>query len=131
MNKLKIINTLTKTLVPEVPMDPLKFQVLDQQLPKAVNAHFSFVNPEKLPEPFFISVNKKLCQELGIEDLDLNILTGNKYFENSMPWALCYGGHQFGFWAGQLGDGRAISLAQIYENEKIYELQLKGAGIAS
>lgn len=45
------------------------------------------------------------------------------------PYAMCYGGHQFGSWAGQLGDGRAISLGE-YVNKKgeRWEIQLKGAG---
>ena len=46
-----------------------------------------------------------------------------------VPYAQCYGGHQFGTWAGQLGDGRAITLGEIL-NSKLerWELQLKGAG---
>lgn len=46
-----------------------------------------------------------------------------------MPYAQCYGGHQFGMWAGQLGDGRAISLGEVL-NSKLerWELQLKGSG---
>lgn len=50
--------------------------------------------------------------------------------EQTYPWAQCYGGYQFGQWAGQLGDGRAISLFETTNpNSNIrYELQLKGAG---
>ena len=45
------------------------------------------------------------------------------------PYAMCYGGHQFGQWAGQLGDGRAITLGEILGNDGVhYSLQLKGAG---
>ena len=40
----------------------------------------------------------------------------------------CYGGHQFGNWAGQLGDGRAISLGEVVHDKQRWELQLKGAG---
>lgn len=40
----------------------------------------------------------------------------------------CYGGHQFGSWAGQLGDGRAISLGEVVNMGQRWELQLKGAG---
>lgn len=47
----------------------------------------------------------------------------------SLPYAQCYGGHQFGMWAGQLGDGRAITLGEIINsNSERWELQLKGAG---
>lgn len=46
-----------------------------------------------------------------------------------MPYAQCYGGHQFGMWAGQLGDGRAITLGEVLNvNSERWELQLKGAG---
>lgn len=46
-----------------------------------------------------------------------------------LPFAQCYGGHQFGMWAGQLGDGRAISLGEILNSKsQRWELQLKGAG---
>ncbi len=41
---------------------------------------------------------------------------------------MCYGGHQFGHWAGQLGDGRAINLCEVEHNTKNWALQLKGAG---
>jgi len=66
------------------------------------------------------------------------VVSGNKILgwdpekqEGGYPWAQCYGGWQFGSWAGQLGDGRAISL---FETTNLstgirYELQLKGAGI--
>jgi len=47
---------------------------------------------------------------------------------DGQSWAQCYGGHQFGFWAGQLGDGRAISLGEVTGPSGRYELQLKGAG---
>lgn len=47
----------------------------------------------------------------------------------SMPYAQCYGGHQFGSWAGQLGDGRAITLGEILNSKsERWEMQLKGAG---
>jgi uncharacterized protein YdiU (UPF0061 family) len=50
--------------------------------------------------------------------------------EQIYPWAQCYGGYQFGQWAGQLGDGRAISLFEATNpnSDVRYELQLKGAG---
>ena len=69
-------------------------------------------------------------QELGFSDEDIQskefllYVTGNANIENSKPFAMCYAGHQFGNWAGQLGDGRAINLGEI----KNWALQLKGAG---
>jgi len=59
----------------------------------------------------------------------LNIFIGNQLIENTTPYAMCYGGHQFGHWAGQLGDGRAINLGEIIHNEQQWVIQLKGSGI--
>ena len=58
------------------------------------------------------------------DEMFLDVLAGNALGENSQPYATVYGGHQFGHWAGQLGDGRAINLGEIDG----YSLQLKGAG---
>lgn len=57
------------------------------------------------------------------------IFSGAVQLKGSLPYAQCYGGHQFGFWAGQLGDGRAITLGELINNKaERWELQLKGAG---
>lgn len=58
----------------------------------------------------------------------LDIVSGNSVLSDSNPYAMCYGGHQFGHWAGQLGDGRAINLAEVEHAGKNWALQLKGAG---
>ena len=58
----------------------------------------------------------------------LHIFSGASLIENSTPYAMCYGGHQFGHWAGQLGDGRAINLAEVKFDNKNWAIQLKGAG---
>jgi uncharacterized protein YdiU (UPF0061 family) len=57
-----------------------------------------------------------------------NIVTGNEIYPNTKPFAMCYGGHQFGNWAGQLGDGRAINLFEVEHQNKNWKVQLKGAG---
>jgi uncharacterized protein YdiU (UPF0061 family) len=57
------------------------------------------------------------------------VLAGNRLVPGMQPYAACYGGHQFGSWAGQLGDGRAITLGEtINARGERFELQLKGAG---
>lgn len=56
------------------------------------------------------------------------VMAGNGLWPGMDPWAACYGGHQFGHWAGQLGDGRAISLGEWVAGGARHELQLKGAG---
>lgn len=74
-----------------------------------------------------------LSQELEIkkptEQKDIDILGGNKVTASMQPYAACYAGHQFGNWAGQLGDGRAITLGELETSVgQKWELQLKGAG---
>jgi uncharacterized protein YdiU (UPF0061 family) len=57
------------------------------------------------------------------------VFSGNRLLPGMVPYAACYGGHQFGNWAGQLGDGRAISLGEIVNaRNQRWEMQLKGAG---
>lgn len=58
----------------------------------------------------------------------VNVLAGNLVPEGMRPFAACYGGHQFGTWAGQLGDGRAMGLGDVEGPGGRLELQLKGAG---
>ena len=96
------------------------------------------IAPTPLPEPYWVGFSSVLGQELGIPLNDtglpsdprwLSVLSGNaleveeRHFSN--PIATAYSGHQFGIWAGQLGDGRAILLGDIGP----YEIQLKGSGI--
>ena len=59
----------------------------------------------------------------------LQVFSGNELLTGMKPFAMCYGGHQFGNWAGQLGDGRAITLGELRDsNGNLQSLQLKGAG---
>ena len=92
---------------------------------------YSKAIPTPVPKPKLLAWTEDLAQELGVSEPgeeDIGILAGNKVTESMRPYAACYAGHQFGNWAGQLGDGRAITLGE-WENEgKTWELQLKGAG---
>ena len=103
---------------------------LDNSRRQVTAAAFSFVNPIKTSNPLLLHVSKEMSEELGFSEQDiqskefLEVMTGNSIPENSKPFAMCYAGHQFGNWAGQLGDGRAINLGEI----KNWALQLKGAG---
>ncbi|MGZ5255112.1 MAG: protein adenylyltransferase SelO [Flavitalea sp.] len=93
---------------------------------------YSLVNPTAVEKPQLIAWSDPLARDLGIEspnEDDIQILGGNQVAEGMKPYAACYAGHQFGNWAGQLGDGRAITLSEwISADQKTYELQLKGAG---
>ena len=92
------------------------------------------LQPTPLPQPSWVVTSPELASTIGldarfVEDQEsLEILTGNVVPSQIQPFASVYSGHQFGVWAGQLGDGRAISLGQIAYLDKIWEIQLKGAG---
>lgn len=99
------------------------------------NACYSLVKPKVVPQPELIAYSKSLAEELGFtkefceSQTFADNFSGNLALNNSQPYAMCYGGHQFGNWAGQLGDGRAINLGEVRDkNNCIQTLQLKGAG---
>ncbi|MGB0886779.1 MAG: protein adenylyltransferase SelO [Vicingaceae bacterium] len=121
---------INDTFLSELPADPIK-----ENTRRQVNeACYSFVKPTKTEAPALVHFSPDVCEILGISEEEakseafLNVFTGNELIENTTPYAICYGGHQFGHWAGQLGDGRAINLAEIKHNDKNWTLQLKGAG---
>ncbi|TCJ17657.1 YdiU family protein [Flaviaesturariibacter flavus] len=88
--------------------------------------------PTPVPKPELLAWTEDLAAELGIGKPDpasVEILGGNKLAPGMHPYAACYAGHQFGNWAGQLGDGRAITLGEVVTpSGETQELQLKGAG---
>ena len=92
------------------------------------------LQPQALPEPYWISRNQAVARELGLEESwfesqeSLNAFVGNSTLPGSDPLASVYSGHQFGQWAGQLGDGRAILLGELETPSGGMEIQLKGAG---
>ncbi|WP_407429270.1 protein adenylyltransferase SelO [Arcticibacter sp.] len=93
---------------------------------------YSKALPTPVQKPVLLAWSSDLADELGIaspEAADVDILGGNLVTPSMQPYAACYAGHQFGNWAGQLGDGRAITLGE-WETPggKTFELQLKGAG---
>lgn len=114
----------------ELPADP----ITENRRRQVPNACFSFVKPKKTAKPAMLHVSPEMLSALGlttkdaVSDAFLKVFTGNEVLPNTNPYAMCYGGHQFGNWAGQLGDGRAINLAEVEHNGKFWALQLKGAG---
>jgi len=95
---------------------------------------YSLVEPTPVSNPHLIAWSDDLAQFLGLEKPEIsgpavNVLAGNTVTPTMKPFAARYGGHQFGNWAGQLGDGRAISLGEITaQDDSKWEIQLKGAG---
>jgi len=94
---------------------------------------YTTVNPSALREVHWVAKNHALARAWGwsddaFDDHLLNVLSGNAVADGSQPCASVYSGHQFGVWAGQLGDGRALSLGVIETPLGAQEIQLKGAG---
>jgi uncharacterized protein YdiU (UPF0061 family) len=124
--KLNIQDTFTK----ELPADA----VLENNRRQVVEACFSYVKPSIPKNPILIHASKEVASCLGISENEipsedfLHIFSGQKIYKNTQPFAMCYGGHQFGNWAGQLGDGRAINLFEIENNNHHYAVKLKGSG---
>ena len=91
-------------------------------------------NPTPLPAAHWVGCNEALRNELALPDdlwqqhEALELFTGNRLTANQPTYASVYSGHQFGQWAGQLGDGRALNLGAIQTPAGLQELQLKGAG---
>ena len=88
--------------------------------------------PTPLPQPRLVHFNAQLAAELGLDGGDqalVDILSGNRPWPAYTPVASVYAGHQFGNWVAQLGDGRALTIAEIRkpDGERV-ELQLKGTG---
>lgn len=89
------------------------------------------VNPTPLKNPFLIHANSTLADEIGLESSELTsdefvtFVNGDFLLKGSQPFAMCYAGHQFGYFVERLGDGRAINIGTIGKSH----LQLKGAGL--
>ncbi len=97
-------------------------------------AAWSQVMPTPVAAPQLLACSAEVLALLGFDTAEVGsqafaeVFAGNALYEGMQPWAANYGGHQFGNWAGQLGDGRAISLGELVADGRRWELQLKGAG---
>jgi serine/tyrosine/threonine adenylyltransferase len=127
--ELRFDNAFTR----ELPADPLR----DTRSRLVPGALYSHVTPEPASSPSLVAWVPEVARILDLPtSLDgearahlTQVLAGNRVFDGTTPWATRYGGHQFGSWAGQLGDGRALSLGEaITQRHGRQELQLKGAG---
>lgn len=135
-----------KQVYDEIPVDPIKGGG-----PRSVfKAGLSFVDLDPAPQAKLLAYSQELALEFGLQADDINALlpqlSGSKSIGHLKAYATCYGGHQFGQWAGQLGDGRAYALGSFiaqpmldaqqrqingvaHQNSPLWEWQLKGAGI--
>ncbi|MEM7099331.1 MAG: YdiU family protein [Pseudomonadota bacterium] len=98
------------------------------------NALYSRVAPTPVRAPHMIAYAAEVADLIGLDpklldsDEFVQVFAGNQMDPGMDPHATCYGGHQFGNWAGQLGDGRAINLGEVNVGDQHFMLQLKGAG---
>ena len=127
MNSLRFDNRFTA----ELPADP----ITGAGVREVRDAAYSLVNPTPVSAPRLLAGSLETAELLDLDEADLRspdfaaVFGGNALLPGMQPFAANYGGHQFGPWAGQLGDGRAISLGEAVNRAgQRWELQLKGAG---
>ena len=117
---------------------PFKSKALfsfDNSFVRLPERFFARLEPTRVASPQLIRFNRQLAYELGLDlqgcdRADLaQIFSGNEVPAGAQPLAMAYGGHQFGGWSGQLGDGRAILLGEVIAKDGVrYDVQLKGSG---
>lgn len=121
---------LKDTFNVELPADSIE----ENRIRQVPNAAFSYVTPRVPSSPKLIHVSPQMLEAIGLRESDaksedfLRVFSGKEILSDTKPYAMAYAGHQFGNWAGQLGDGRAINLFEVENDGKRWALQLKGAG---
>jgi uncharacterized protein YdiU (UPF0061 family) len=126
MQTLNFDNQFTRIL----PADP----IAENDRRQITNALYSRVQPAIVAAPHLIAFSTDAAALIGLSQEDceqpefVETFSGNRPSKGMDPHATCYGGHQFGNWAGQLGDGRAINLGEVNTAQGHWMLQLKGAG---
>uniref|UniRef100_A0A1A8SKC4 Selenoprotein O n=1 Tax=Nothobranchius rachovii TaxID=451742 RepID=A0A1A8SKC4_9TELE len=140
LERLEFDNAVLRKL----PLDPSE----EPGVRLVKGACFSRVTPQPLNNPRFVAVSREALALLGLDadqvvndPLGPEYLSGSKVMPGSEPAAHCYCGHQFGQFAGQLGDGAACYLGEVkaplgQSSELLrenpsgrWELQVKGAGL--
>uniref|UniRef100_A0A6V7QSD3 Selenoprotein O n=1 Tax=Ananas comosus var. bracteatus TaxID=296719 RepID=A0A6V7QSD3_ANACO len=120
------------SFVRELPGDPRT-----DKIPREVlHACYTKVSPSaEVEDPKLVAWSESVANLLDLDPKEFErpdfplIFSGAAPLVGGLPYAQCYGGHQFGVWAGQLGDGRAITLGELINSRgERWELQLKGAG---
>ncbi len=124
---LPLLNTGTAITPDDLP--------LENSFAELPPAFYTRLMPTPLPAPYFVAASDKAAKLVGLnaatlaQDDFVATFTGNAGPARAKPLSAVYSGHQFGVWAGQLGDGRAILLGEVDGPQGVMELQLKGAGL--
>jgi uncharacterized protein YdiU (UPF0061 family) len=123
--------TFESRFTAELPGDP----DASNERRQVLGAAFSRVRPTPVAAPRTLAWSRDVAARLGLPEAFCasqdfaEVMAGNRLLPGMDPYAMCYGGHQFGNWAGQLGDGRAINLGELVNGAgERWTLQLKGAG---
>jgi uncharacterized protein YdiU (UPF0061 family) len=127
MRKLQFDNRFVRELPPDTGEGPG---------PRSVErAMYTLVTPAPVRAPTVLAYSADAAALLDLTAADVGtpefaqVFGGNALLEGMQPYAANYGGHQFGHWAGQLGDGRALTLGEVVNRAgERWELQLKGSG---
>ena len=127
LTSLRFDNRFTRLL----PGDPLA----ENSRRQVFNACYSRVAPVRPVAPQLVAYSPETAALIDLDSaactspLFTRVFSGDLVLPGMDPHAACYGGHQFGNWAGQLGDGRAINLGEaVNRRGEHWTLQLKGAG---
>lgn len=127
LDELVFDNRLVRELPADKETENFRRQVFD--------AVYSYVTPTPVKNPQLIAAASEVASLLDLSSAAFvdpqfaQVFGGNKLLPGMAPHACVYGGHQFGNWAGQLGDGRAINLGEVRNQRgEHWTLQLKGAG---
>ena len=113
------------------PLEKLPFDNGFAALPETF---YTRLEPASLPAPYVVGVSAEVAELIGLDPEEAvrpefaEVFAGNRRLPGSAPLAAVYSGHQFGVWAGQLGDGRAHLLGGLRGPRGHWEIQLKGAG---
>ena len=124
--RLNISDTFNKELPSDSNTENTRRQVFE--------ATHSYVIPKIPSSPKLIHASEDMINAIGLTNDVANssdflaVFSGSKVYPKTKPYAMAYAGHQFGNWAGQLGDGRAINLFEVAHRSKRWAIQLKGAG---
>jgi serine/tyrosine/threonine adenylyltransferase len=118
----------------------MQIPILNNRFAALGDAFYTKLAPQGLPDPYWVGTSRAVANKLGLSEewmagsQALQALAGNVLLEGSSSLASVYSGHQFGVWAGQLGDGRALLLGELETADaatgdlRNFEIQLKGAG---
>ena len=131
---MQLMDTAARTLTASVPASAAPPVWTNDGLSHSLPAAFARAQAaQPLPAPHWVARSEALAAELGMADwlhtdAALEALAGNVAPPGGLL-ATVYSGHQFGAWAGQLGDGRALLLGEAHTPLGRLEVQLKGGGL--